>query len=124
MEQPSCQPFRTTSENECKGTVEAFCLRPVTRPHPWNSAFESILGGTRLALPVGMAFHVYKHIKVTGQSTESIEAAIRAALKESAHSIKGHSWFEVVEVRGNLGPGAEIQSYQVTLEVGFAIERA
>jgi len=70
-----------------------------------------------------MASHVYKHIKVTGQSSESIEAAIHAALKETAQTIKGHSWFELVEVRGNLAPGAKVESYQVTLEVGFALER-
>ena len=70
-----------------------------------------------------MASEVYKHIKVTGQSAESIEGAIRAALEESARTIKGHSWFEVLEVRGNLSPGAELQSYQVTLELGFALEK-
>lgn len=77
----------------------------------------------RIAFPTRMASQVYKHIKVTGQSSESIDAAIRAALQESARTIKGHSWFEVVEVRGNLSPGAEIQGFQVTLEVGFALER-
>ncbi|MFZ1864841.1 MAG: dodecin [Polyangiales bacterium] len=70
-----------------------------------------------------MASQVYKHIKVTGQSPDSIEGAIRAALEQSARTIKGHSWFQVQEVRGNLSPGAEIQSYQVTLEVGFALEK-
>lgn len=79
--------------------------------------------GTSLASSTSMTSHVYKHIKVTGQSSESIEAAIRAALDESARTIKGHSWFEIVEVRGNLRPGAELESYQVTLEVGFALER-
>jgi len=63
----------------------------------------------------------YKHIKVTGQSSESIEGAIREALQTSAKSIRGHSWFEVVEVRGNLTPNAGIQDFQVTLELGFAI---
>lgn len=75
------------------------------------------------ALPSCMGSHVYKHIKVTGQSSESIEAAIRAALEESAKTIKGHSWFELVEVRGNLSPQGAIETYQVTLEVGFALER-
>lgn len=63
----------------------------------------------------------YKHVKVTGQSPESIEGAIREALQTSAKSIRGHSWFEVVEVRGNLTPNAGIQDFQVTLELGFAI---
>ena len=68
-----------------------------------------------------MSSTTYKHIKVTGQSSESIEAAIQAALKTSAKSIKGHSWFKVVEVRGNLEPNAIVRDFQVTLEVGFAI---
>lgn len=63
----------------------------------------------------------YKHIKVTGQSSEGIEGAIRAALDTSSKTVKGHSWFEVVEIRGNLAPTGETQDYQVTLEVGFAI---
>ena len=63
----------------------------------------------------------YKHFKVTGQSSESIEAAIRAALETSSKSIRGHSWFEIVEVRGNLTPDAGVQDFQVTLELGFAI---
>jgi flavin-binding protein dodecin len=63
----------------------------------------------------------YKHIKVTGQSSESIEAAIRAALEASSKTVRGHSWFHVAEVRGNLAPNAEIQDYQVTLEIGFAV---
>lgn len=66
--------------------------------------------------------NTYKHIKVTGQSSDGIEGAIRAALQTSSKTIKGHSWFELVEVRGNLASGGEIQDYQVTLEVGFAIE--
>ncbi|MGD8826808.1 MAG: dodecin family protein [Myxococcales bacterium] len=70
-----------------------------------------------------MGSQVYKHIKVTGQSSESIEGAIRAALEESARTIKGHSWFEVVDVRGNLSPEAAIETYQVTIEVGFGLER-
>jgi flavin-binding protein dodecin len=70
-----------------------------------------------------MESHVYKHIKVTGQSSASIEAAIHAALEESARAIKGHSWFELIDVRGNLSPEAKIENYQVTIEVGFALER-
>ncbi len=68
--------------------------------------------------------NTYKHIKVTGQSSEGIEGAIRAALGTSGKTIKEHSWFEVVEVRGNLASDGEIQDYQVTLEVGFAIEES
>lgn len=76
--------------------------------------------GTTLA-PISGMTTTYKHIKVTGQSSESIEGAIRAALETSAKSIRGHSWFEVVEVRGNLSPEANVQDFQVTLEVGFAV---
>ena len=65
--------------------------------------------------------NTYKHIRVTGQSSESIEAAIRAALEASGKTVRGHSWFQVSEVRGNLAPNAEIQEYQVTLEIGFAV---
>lgn len=63
----------------------------------------------------------YKHIKVTGQSSDGIEGAIQAALETSSKSVRGHSWFEVVEVRGNLTPEGKVQDFQVTLEVGFAV---
>lgn len=70
-----------------------------------------------------MTTSTYKHIKVTGRASESIEAAVRAALGTTSRTVREHSWFEIVELRGNLAPNGEIQEYQVTLEVGFSVER-
>jgi dodecin len=62
---------------------------------------------------------VYKKIEIVGTSTQSLEAAIQNAIGQARKSLKGLSWFEVVEQRGNL-LGPEIK-YQVTLKVGFEL---
>ena len=66
-----------------------------------------------------MADKVYKKIEIVGTSTQSLEAAIQNAIGQARKTIKGLSWFEVVEQRGNL-LGPEIK-FQVTLKVGFEV---
>ncbi|MGB5809305.1 MAG: dodecin family protein [Polyangiales bacterium] len=68
-----------------------------------------------------MSLSTYKHARITGESSDGIEGAIRTALETSAKAVKGHSWFEVVDIRGSLGSGGRIESYQVTLEIAFAV---
>ncbi|HYN60970.1 MAG TPA: dodecin family protein, partial [Rubrivivax sp.] len=41
---------------------------------------------------------------------------------EAAKSIRNMSWFEVVEQRGRIQDG-KIAEYQVTLRIGFKLER-
>ncbi len=62
---------------------------------------------------------VYKMIEIVGTSTESLEAAIHNAIGQAHKTLKGLSWFEVSDLRGNL-LGPEIK-YQVTLKVGFEV---
>jgi dodecin len=64
---------------------------------------------------------VYKQIELTGTSTSSIEEAVQKALKRAHKTVKNMSWFQVVEMRGNIDKGT-IQHWQVSIKVGFAVE--
>ena len=67
-----------------------------------------------------MSDHVYKHIELTGSSTESIEDATRNAIERASRTLKGLRWFEVVETRGHIEDG-RIGHWQVMLKVGFTL---
>lgn len=69
-----------------------------------------------------MSEHVYKKIELVGSSPKSIEDAIRNAIETAAETVRNLRWFEVVETRGHIEDG-KIAHYQVTLNVGFTIER-
>ncbi|RLQ21375.1 dodecin domain-containing protein [Seongchinamella sediminis] len=65
--------------------------------------------------------HTYKKIEVVGSSRDSIDDAIRNAIKQSAKSVNNLEWFEVVETRGHIVDG-DIGHFQVVLKLGFKIE--
>jgi dodecin len=73
----------------------------------------------RRSKEVIMADKVYKKIEIVGTSTQGYEQAIQNAIEQARRTLKGLSWFEVVEHRGNL-TGTEVM-FQVTLKVGFQI---
>jgi dodecin len=66
-----------------------------------------------------MSDKVYKKIEIVGTSSKGYEEAIQNAIAQARKSLKGLSWFEVVEQRGNVA-GPEIL-FQVTLKVGFQV---
>ena len=65
--------------------------------------------------------HTYKKVEIVGSSKNSIEDAIRNAIKECVKTIKNLDWFEIVETRGNIVNG-EVSHFQVTLKIGFRIK--
>jgi dodecin len=65
---------------------------------------------------------IYKTIELVGTSPVSFAEAVKAAVEEAAHSIRHMDWFEVVEERGRIADG-KVQEFQVTIKVGFKIER-
>ncbi len=67
--------------------------------------------------------HVYKKIELVGSSSKSIEDAINNAIATAGNSVRSMRWFEVTETRGHIEDG-KIAHYQVTLKVGFTIERS
>jgi len=68
-----------------------------------------------------MSHHTYKKIEIIGTSTLSIEDAINNAIGQAAGTVRGLSWFEVVETRGTIGEG-HVTHWQVTVKIGFTID--
>ena len=68
-----------------------------------------------------MSDHVYKKIEITDTSSEEQDDAIRQAIKRASETVKGMSWFEVVESRGRIKDG-KIDQFQVTLKIGFKLK--
>ena len=67
-----------------------------------------------------MSDHIYKKIELVGSSTTSIEDAINNALQRAGQTVREMQWFEVAEIRGNIGDD-NVAHYQVTLKIGFTI---
>ena len=68
-----------------------------------------------------MSNHVYKHIELTGSSTEGIEDAVQRAIAKASESVRNINWFVVKETRGHVVDGT-VAHWQVTVDVGFRIE--
>ena len=64
----------------------------------------------------------YKIMEIVGTSPSSYAEATRAAIAGAAKTIRHMDWFEVVEERGKIADG-KVTEFQVTLKVGFKIER-
>ena len=62
----------------------------------------------------------FKLVEIVGTSDESIQQAVRNAIKRASTTLKGISWFEVTQVRGQVSDGA-VSEFQVTLKVGFKL---
>jgi flavin-binding protein dodecin len=69
-----------------------------------------------------MADHVYKSLELTGTSTKSSDDAIRTAIARASKSIRNIKWFQVLETRGGVD-GAKVAHWQVTIKVGFTLEK-
>ncbi len=68
-----------------------------------------------------MSDHVYKHIELTGSSTQSSDDAIRCAVARASKTLRNLNWFEVVQTRGHI-ENDKIVHWQVTLKVGIRID--
>ncbi len=68
-----------------------------------------------------MSDHVYKQIKLTGSSSESIEDAVRNAIGKASATVKNMRWFQVQDTRGHIEDG-KVMHWQVTVEVGFTLD--
>lgn len=69
-----------------------------------------------------MPDHVYKIVELVGSSKTSIEDAIAQAVNKAHETVRNLRWFEVVQTRGHIEDG-KIAHYQVTLKVGFTMEK-
>ena len=68
-----------------------------------------------------MTEHVYKHIELTGSSTQSVQHAIENAVERASKTLRGMQWFEVIDTRGHIENG-KVAHWQVTIKVGFTLE--
>jgi hypothetical protein len=64
----------------------------------------------------------YKIIELVGTSPTSFAEAVRAAVSEAAKTVRNMGWFEVVDQRGRIDDG-KVAEFQVTIKVGFKLER-
>ncbi|WP_329234554.1 dodecin family protein [Actinoallomurus sp. NBC_01490] len=70
-----------------------------------------------------MTERTYRVTEIVGTSPESVDAAVRNAIRRAGQTLRHLDWFEVTEVRGQIVDG-EVAHYQVGLKVGFRLEDA
>jgi flavin-binding protein dodecin len=68
-----------------------------------------------------MAENTYPIIDIVGVSDESIQQAVRNALKKAGETIRNIDWFEVGNVRGSVDKNGN-PSFQVEVRIGFRYE--
>ncbi len=64
----------------------------------------------------------YKLMELVGTSPTSYADATKNAIAEAAKTVRHMDWFEVVRESGRITDG-QVAEFQVTLKVGFKIER-
>jgi flavin-binding protein dodecin len=64
----------------------------------------------------------FKMTRLVGESSSSIEDAIKTALRTSGKAVRGHNWARIIDLRANLGEDASIDRWQATVEVAFEVE--
>jgi flavin-binding protein dodecin len=64
----------------------------------------------------------YKVIELVGTSPTSFAEAVKAAVDEASNTVRHMDWFEVVNERGRITDG-KVTEFQVTVKIGFKIER-
>lgn len=69
-----------------------------------------------------MADHTYSISEIVGTSSESIDTAIKNGIATAKQTLRNLDWFEVKEIRGHLNDG-EVADWQVTIKLGFRLER-
>ena len=69
-----------------------------------------------------MSNNTYSISEIVGTSTEGVDAAVRNGISDAAKTLRNLDWFEVKEIRGHLDDG-KIADWQVTLKLGFRLER-
>ena len=69
-----------------------------------------------------MANHVYSISEIVGSSPDGIDAAVTNAVTEAGRTLRNLDWFEVKDIRGQLGDG-RVAHWQVTVKLGFRLER-
>ena len=69
-----------------------------------------------------MSRHVYSVTEVYGSSPDSLDDAVRNAVRTAASSLRHLEWFEVTEIRGHI-ENDEVGHFQVGVKLGFRYEK-
>ena len=64
---------------------------------------------------------VYRVTEVVGTSKESVQQAVRNAVRRASETLRGLDWFQVSEVRGTVD-GNDVGEFQVVVKIGFRLE--
>ncbi|HYZ90778.1 MAG TPA: dodecin [Actinomycetota bacterium] len=64
---------------------------------------------------------VYRVTEVVGTSGDSIQQAVRNAVKRAQETLRNLDWFEVSEVRGTITDG-DVGEFQVGVKIGFRLD--
>jgi len=65
---------------------------------------------------------IYKMVEIVGTSPISFAEAVKSGVAEASKTIRHMDWFEVVAERGRILDG-QVAEFQVTIKIGFKIER-
>jgi flavin-binding protein dodecin len=68
-----------------------------------------------------MADNTYDVIEIVGVSEDSVQQAVRNALKKASQTVRNIDWFKVTKIRGAVKNNSE-PIFQVTIELGFRLE--
>jgi len=82
----------------------------------------TLAGGRHFPQETNRLAGTYKLVELVGTSPVSYAEATKAAVAEAAKTIRRMDWFEVVAQRGRIVDG-QVAEFQVTIKVGFKIER-
>ena len=69
-----------------------------------------------------MADQTYAITHIVGTSKTGVDDAIRNGIATARQSLRNLDWFEVDEIRGYIGDGADGDYVQVTMKIGFRYE--
>ena len=65
--------------------------------------------------------NIYRVTEVVGTSNESVQHAVRAAVRRASETLRNLDWFEVSEIRGTIRDG-DVGEFQVGVKIGFRLE--
>lgn len=69
-----------------------------------------------------MSNTTFRKVKLVGEASESIEAAVLEALGTSAENVHGQTWAEIDDIRANINEDGGVDRWQVTVEVAFEVD--
>ena len=95
---------------------------PVARPYVVPAeASRARVGSGDDGEEAQVSNHVYRLSEIVGSSPDSVDDAIRTAIRKAAQTVRNIDWFQTEEIRGQVVDG-DVQYFQVTMKIGFRVE--